>query len=108
MRQAPHAGRTADRKIQQGILQPNLCADNDLLSAFPRQERSCRFKVFHSTFVNPQFPFMDGFVGEDYAKVAQSFGTDTPPAFWREVMAVDDVVLKNNFCKSQKRMSQGR
>ena len=45
---------------------------------------------------------MDGFVGRDYAKVAQSFGIDTPPAFLRMVTAVEDVMLESFFCKNKK------
>ena len=55
------------------------------------------FEVLQACSTQARYAGMGGFVGLDYVAVgmiAESFGIETPPAFWRKVRAVEDVMLK--------------
>ena len=55
------------------------------------------FEVLQACSTQVRYAGMGGFVGLEYqaiAMVAESFGVDTSPAFWRKVRAVEDVMLK--------------
>ena len=63
------------------------------------------FEVLQACGTQARWAGMGGFAGLDYVAVgmvAQSFGIETPPAFWRKVRAVEDVMLKNASAKHKK------
>ncbi len=63
------------------------------------------FEVLQACSTQARYAGMDGFAGLDYVAVgmvAESFGIETPPAFWRKVRAVEDVMLKNASAKHKK------
>lgn len=63
------------------------------------------FEVLQACSTQARYAGMGGFAGLDYVAVgmvAESFGIETPPAFWRKVRAVEDVMLKNASAKHKK------
>ena len=55
------------------------------------------YELLRACSTQMRYAGMGGFVGLDYAVIrmlAQDFGIETPPAFWRKARAVEEVMLR--------------